>query len=1054
MDNELNSQSLQISNTSNKKWTDPLDDPNFNVSTYIDSFFPHEPTAELVGVVLENLKHKLKEIDIKIERLLLDNENKTKLGIHELEITQLKIKELYDQISSIKAKSIEAEANVNQITKDIKSLDYGKRNLTQTITVFRRLQMMELFIFSLTLLGRNHHLNISFFSNNIKYLSLLVGAIKNLKISLAEKDFKTASGLFQATSELMISFSGFMKIPEFSKLRDYLERLKVEGQSLINAEFKNGINNQGIIVGSLDSLKDACLVANSLDSSSTIIDNYVNNQTRGYKDIFQQNDDVSQIENVSKRYAWLRRILRTYLEEHSQIFPKDWAVELILCYKFNELTKEMVYNQLKYSENINVDDMMAALSETLTFENQLDKRFDSADKSGSFNNKYFIENGIEFNTFKGSISSSFEPYLFHYIKSIEKQFNELIEKFKSPESKDNSNNKGDELVLPSIVDLLYCYRESLAKCVTLSTGKPMYDLSIVFDKSMIKYTTTILKPKIIRISHNNTPAISDVEFACLITNTSDYCSSSMSELEEKMIEKIDESLKSKINFDPCQNTTTSTTNLAIQSIVDISISLCENIFKQLASTNWSNLSSVGDQSEYVYSLSSILEEIIPKVRSLLSSSNHYRIYCDRLAQEIISSYMTAINAPPQINEVAAEQLLLDFHKIKSTLLSLPILNLIEAPGKEESKISKKSIQSYIQIITVKLNKVESILKTLLAPINSPEVLVGQFLLLFPDGPVDTFKQILSLKGIAGLSQQRVYLDLLSDNTPKPLTQNRQSLSNESEYLETNQAENTIFTNRNDYDKPRQQSEPGVAGNPEINQPKTQLIEKSQSSRTNFSKNTPSSNWLNFTGIYSNMKKSNDATSTNTASKDSLNKLENKQTDSIMSPKPESRRISMSNRTNPFSDYDKEIGLIISPKEPSLPKRNNNGYSSASGDALNLSNKPFLNNSSIDSSRESLNFSKNRTGNPKSQGLEILDIESANLYGMSMSVSPADNSSPRNSDHIGGRSMDSPKSPILNQKPFSPILSKFSASASATKNRFNDNFKRIVSNMSMKKDAQN
>ncbi|OMJ26904.1 Vacuolar protein sorting-associated protein 53-like protein [Smittium culicis] len=991
MDNELNSQSQQISNTTAKKWTDPLDDPNFNVSTYIDSFFPHEPTPELVGIVLENLKHKLKDIDIKIESKLLDNENKTKLGIHELEITQLKIKELYDQISSIKAKSMEAEAVVNQITKDIKSLDYGKRNLTQTITVFRRLQMM-------------------------------VGAIKNLKISLAEKDFKTASGLFQATGELMNSFSGFMKIPEFSKLRDFLERLKVEGQNLINAEFKNGINNQGVVVGSLNSLKDACL--------------------------------VSQIENVSKRYAWLRRILRTYLEEHSQIFPKDWAVELILCYKFNELTKEMVYNQLKYSENIDVDNMMAALSETLTFENQLDKRFDSADKSGSFNNKYFIENGIEFDTFKGSISSSFEPYLFHYIKSIEKQFNELIEKFKSPESKDNAYNKGDELVLPSIVDLLYCYRESLAKCVTLSTGKPMYDLSIVFDKSMIKYTTTILKPKIIRISHNNNPAITDVEFACLIANTSDYCSSSMSELEEKMIEKIDESLKSKINFDPCQTNTTSTTNLAIQSIVDISISLCENVFKQLASTNWSNLSSVGDHSEYVYSLSYILEDIIIKVRSLLSSSNHYRIYCDRLAQEIINSYMTAINTPPQINEVAAEQLLLDFHKIKSTLLSLPILNLNEAPGKEESKISKKSIQSYIQIITAKLNKVESILKTLLAPINSPEVLVGQFLLLFPDGSVDTFKQILSLKGIVGLSQQRVYLDLLSDNTPKPLTQNRLSLSNESEYLETTLAENTIFTNRNDYDKPRQQSEPGVAGNPEINLSKTHLLEKSQSSKANLSKNTPSSNWLNFTGIYTNTKKSNDTISTNTASKDSLNKLENKQIDSIMSPKPESRRISMSNRTNPFSDYDKESSLTNYPKEPALPKRNNNGYSSASGDALNLSSKPFLINSSIDSSRESLNFSKNRTGNPKSQGLEILDIESANLYGMSISASPADNSSPRNSDHIGRRSMDLPNSPLLNQKPFSPILSKFSASASATKNRFNDNFKRMVSNMSMKKDTQN
>ena len=49
------------------------------------------------------------------------------------------------RIHTIKEKANESEKIVQEITNDIKTLDQGKRNLTLSITVLRRLQMLGIF---------------------------------------------------------------------------------------------------------------------------------------------------------------------------------------------------------------------------------------------------------------------------------------------------------------------------------------------------------------------------------------------------------------------------------------------------------------------------------------------------------------------------------------------------------------------------------------------------------------------------------------------------------------------------------------------------------------------------------------------------------------------------------------------------------------------------------------------------------------------------------------------------------------------------------------------
>jgi prefoldin subunit 5 len=58
---------------------------------------------------------------------------------------------LYQEIKDIQEKAQHAEQTVQDITQDIKSLDCAKKNLTTSVTVLKRLQMLGAFFLFLLL---------------------------------------------------------------------------------------------------------------------------------------------------------------------------------------------------------------------------------------------------------------------------------------------------------------------------------------------------------------------------------------------------------------------------------------------------------------------------------------------------------------------------------------------------------------------------------------------------------------------------------------------------------------------------------------------------------------------------------------------------------------------------------------------------------------------------------------------------------------------------------------------------------------------------------------
>ncbi len=57
------------------------------------------------------------------------------------------LQELTQKISEMKEKAEQSEVMVQEICRDIKKLDFAKKNITTTITALHRLAMLGIFIF-------------------------------------------------------------------------------------------------------------------------------------------------------------------------------------------------------------------------------------------------------------------------------------------------------------------------------------------------------------------------------------------------------------------------------------------------------------------------------------------------------------------------------------------------------------------------------------------------------------------------------------------------------------------------------------------------------------------------------------------------------------------------------------------------------------------------------------------------------------------------------------------------------------------------------------------
>lgn len=75
------------------------------------------------------------------------------------------------------------------------------------------------------------------------------------------------------------------------------------------------------------------------DVRTHLIERYTALELKEYRRIFRPSDEAGQLDNISRRFAWFRRLLQTHDVEQGRVFPSEWRVGWHLLAKFTVITR-------------------------------------------------------------------------------------------------------------------------------------------------------------------------------------------------------------------------------------------------------------------------------------------------------------------------------------------------------------------------------------------------------------------------------------------------------------------------------------------------------------------------------------------------------------------------------------------------------------------------------------------------------------------------------------------------------------------------------------------
>lgn len=248
-------------------------------------------------------------------------------------------------------RAVQTEKAITEMTADIKRLDNTKRNLTLSMTALKRLQMLTTAYEQLRGLGKS-------------------------------RQYRECAQLLQAVIQLMAHFKSYRSIDQIATLSRNVADLQRELLEQVCEDFEITFA-KGEVAQRKAMLAEASSVMDALgeNARSRLITWYCNTQLREYRQVFRGNDEAGSLDNISRRYSWFKRMLKTYDDEHAVIFPAYWRVNELLANAFCEATTDDFQRILSRAvrkaegQSLDVNLLLSCLQETLDFEHGLERRF-------------------------------------------------------------------------------------------------------------------------------------------------------------------------------------------------------------------------------------------------------------------------------------------------------------------------------------------------------------------------------------------------------------------------------------------------------------------------------------------------------------------------------------------------------------------------------------------------------------------------------------------------------------------------------------------------------
>ena len=539
------------------------------------------------------------------------------------------LSELFQKVEGVRQRAIETEEAITEMTADIKRLDNTKKNLTLSMTALKRLQM-------------------------------LTTAYEQLRGLSSSRQYRECAQLLQAVIQLMAHFKSYRSIDQIATLSRNVSDLQREMLEQVCEDFEITFA-KAEVAQRRGMLAEACLVMDALgdNARSRLVTWYCNTQLREYRQLFRGSEEAGSLDNISRRYSWFKRMLKTYDDEHAALFPPSWRVNELLANAFCEGTREDFKGILQRSarrsdgQTLDVDLLLSCLQETLDFEHGLESRFTNASRASM---DTLSSSDDKSPIFSQAISEAFEPYLSIWVEAQDKHLSTMIPKYRSQPPRQPDEEFSPQMVISSSTELFSFYRLTLAQCARLSPGARLVELTKVFAKYLDLYAQQVLLYYVSERPGGQTPyKTPQIEDLVLVLNTADYCYNTSTQLEDKIKSRIDPEFKASIDLQSQADAFMGIASATVRALVRRVEVDVEPIWREMRNTGWSKMETVGDQSSYVGEMLSKIKVRAAEVLGTLHKQQYARAFCDNVVELTANAYIANIFQCKPISEVGAEQ---------------------------------------------------------------------------------------------------------------------------------------------------------------------------------------------------------------------------------------------------------------------------------------------------------------------------------------------------------------------------------------------------------------
>ncbi|MBW0469863.1 hypothetical protein O181_009578 [Austropuccinia psidii MF-1] len=739
----------------------PLDSEEFDTEDAINELCPDESSLANLPLLKILLRQRILECNQQIALMKSQLESRPGggdgKGVADLRLEGIQegIGALLTTFSTIRSSSAEARSVVESITKEIRTLDLAKANIESAVVGLKRFGMLVSAFDQLTRVAKSRKYQET--ASSLQTVQQLSAHLKPLSVSVPR-----VAVLFKALQETQ----GLLR-------RTIMEEFSQAFETKTASESKA-------------QLGDACLVMETLgdDARVSLVEWYSNFQLREYRRIFSgPSSEAGQLDNISRRYAWFRRILKSYEEDPSgggRIFPESWQVGASLCGQFGEVTREDLKSVLaRCRSKLQVDMLLKALQTTTAFELEMSQKFGMPYEDIAARSKSTQVGSAT------SIRTAFESYLNIFVDAQDNALSEMFNNFRSKLPKpatfsDVALDDRPAAIIPSSMELFYFYRSTLDQCASLSNKAPFLDLCQVYKKwlkvyseeilttslsATMNYMTTIGGVSTERPSGEFAPSSTDgsrlirtsvLLCACAVLNTADYCAETSQQLQNKLQEKIHPELKVKVTLENEQDLFRSNISSAISSLLKELETSCDSAFMSMLRAPWKDSEFVSAESAYIHNVISMVTIITDLVKKHAEQKKYVRSFCDKAVGFLANRFSSSIVRCRPIPPIGAEQMILDLQVLKNHLLVLPQIDPdTSAPS------------SYTRYVTKSIGKLDTLLKVIMTPDDPAEDFVKHYLLLIPCQSFSDFQKILDLKGVRRQDQNTLHDIFLALTSTQP-----------------------------------------------------------------------------------------------------------------------------------------------------------------------------------------------------------------------------------------------------------------------------------------------